>query len=273
MNDYTTNEQLIADGWTINNGACPWDKLAMVEVVYIDGKESIVTALTDDSDKFHKQITGTRWASKFGFIGRDDDIKASRLITNDRYIDGKRIELQEGDYIGETLTARDSKKAAYVFRLLFNSYYYESNENMEVTKCGISKDSSLRKLTLAQVLNAENAAPSVTVAPKELSDVMMQFPGGVAIEDHELDAPNDVAAHYDNSINVKVSEADAKRGHITIKIDPYLVSKACNVGGGPIEHILKKAMRATAKGHSMAQVYAEVIKCAQRGIEIEEELL
>ena len=55
----------------------------------------------------------------------------------------------------------------------------------------------------------------------------------------------------------------------TAVIDPYVVSKACSVGGGAIEHILKKAMRGTGKGHTMEDLLGEIIECANRGLQIE----
>lgn len=79
----------------------------------------------------------------------------------------------------------------------------------------------------------------------------------------------DVDKHYKNSIRIQLTAKEIDQGFVDITIDPYLVSKACNVGGGPIEHIMKKAMRGPDKGHSMERVYTEIIASANRGLQIE----
>ena len=81
-----------------------------------------------------------------------------------------------------------------------------------------------------------------------------------------------VSSHYDKYIyRVKVTQDDADKGFKDIKIDPYRVASVCGVDGGPLEHILKKSMRGVDKGHTLKDVYKEIIKCAQRGIDMIEE--
>lgn len=77
-----------------------------------------------------------------------------------------------------------------------------------------------------------------------------------------------VNAHYNNNLRVAVTNWDYNVGYIEVKIAPYLVAAACNVGGGPLEHILKKAMRGADKGHTMNDVYREIICCAEEGIKL-----
>jgi hypothetical protein len=49
-----------------------------------------------------------------------------------------------------------------------------------------------------------------------------------------------------------------------IKLDPYRVCLLYNVGGGPREHILKKCLRGTTKGHTERQVIDEIQSCLDR---------
>ena len=82
----------------------------------------------------------------------------SGLLTNDRYINGERIELREGDYVEENMTKTKSEEIAGIFHRLFGSCYRDFSKQ-RTTKCGNRRDNNLRQLTLTQVLNAENAKP------------------------------------------------------------------------------------------------------------------
>jgi|5B_taG_2_1085324.scaffolds.fasta_scaffold07396_2 hypothetical protein len=79
--------------------------------------------------------------------------------------------------------------------------------------------------------------------------------------------------HYDNYVKVKVSKDDASKGYVILKVDPHFVSKALDMKGGAMEHIFKKAMRGTSKGHTKLDVFEEIIALAKRGIELEEDVL
>lgn len=85
----------------------------------------------------------------------------------------------------------------------------------------------------------------------------------------ERPSTNDqVGSHYNKTTRIKVSQQDADNGFIELRIDPHFVSTACNMQGGPMEHIFKKSMRGTDKGHDIETVYKEIIKLAERGLEI-----
>jgi hypothetical protein len=58
----------------------------------------------------------------------------------------------------------------------------------------------------------------------------------------------DTGAHYRYSYRAKVTQADADRGHVDVKLDPYRICEIYQVGGGPREHIVKKGLRGLRKG-------------------------
>jgi len=81
-----------------------------------------------------------------------------------------------------------------------------------------------------------------------------------------------VDSHYQKYVyRVNLSDQDIKNGFVDVKLDPYRVASVCGVGGGALEHCLKKAMRGTDKGHDLRYVYNEIIKAAMRGIEMIDE--
>lgn len=49
-----------------------------------------------------------------------------------------------------------------------------------------------------------------------------------------------------------------------IKLDPYRVAKVYAINGGPQEHILKKILRGTTKGHTEQEVINEIQACLDR---------
>lgn len=78
--------------------------------------------------------------------------------------------------------------------------------------------------------------------------------------------------HYDKyTMEIKITEADINKGFVTVRMDPYRVCDFYNVGGGPMEHIVKKGLRGSGKGHSTKDVFLEIIRCAERGVEMEDE--
>lgn len=81
----------------------------------------------------------------------------------------------------------------------------------------------------------------------------------------------DKGSHYRYSYTVKVTEEDLERGFVSIKLDPYRICKICSLEGGPLEHIAKKSLRGMGKGHSLKDLYKEIICCAERGLEMIEE--
>lgn len=75
--------------------------------------------------------------------------------------------------------------------------------------------------------------------------------------------------HYNNTLRLKVTQADADVGYIDLKLDPYLVQRTCNITDPVLQHIHKKAQRGTSKGHSMMELLTEISQSAERGIELE----
>lgn len=63
-----------------------------------------------------------------------------------------------------------------------------------------------------------------------------------------VDVQEDTGAHYRYSHRAKVSQADADRGYVDVKLDPYRICSIYQVGGGPREHIVKKGLRGLRKG-------------------------
>jgi len=53
-----------------------------------------------------------------------------------------------------------------------------------------------------------------------------------------------------------------------VKMDPYLIASIFKMGGGPLEHIMKKCLRGTSKGHTEEKILKEIICSATRGLEI-----
>lgn len=78
--------------------------------------------------------------------------------------------------------------------------------------------------------------------------------------------------HYDQyTMKIVLSAEDVENGFVSVRMDPYRVCDFYNVGGGPMEHIVKKGLRGTEKGHTTKDVFLEIIRCAERGVEIEDE--
>ena len=80
---------------------------------------------------------------------------------------------------------------------------------------------------------------------------------------------SDVDSHYKNTIRIQLTAADIRNEYVDVVIDPYLISKARNVGGGAMEHIMKKSVRGPDKGHTVLEVFEEIAASANRGIELE----
>lgn len=69
---------------------------------------------------------------------------------------------------------------------------------------------------------------------------------------------NDVGAHY-------------RYSYKGVKMDPYRICKLYGVEGGPREHALKKLLRGASKGHTEQEMWAEVMACARRALEMLDE--
>ena len=83
-------------------------------------------------------------------------------------------------------------------------------------------------------------------------------------------ARKELDSHYNNIATIEVPPDALISGVMLLKIDPHFVSKVCDMKGGAMEHIFKKAMRASSKGHSVTEVFEEIKLLCDRGIELEE---
>ncbi len=61
-------------------------------------------------------------------------------------------------------------------------------------------------------------------------------------------AGKDTGAHYRYEYRAKVTQEDADRGYVSVKLDPYRICSIYETGGGPREHIVKKGLRGLRKG-------------------------
>lgn len=81
----------------------------------------------------------------------------------------------------------------------------------------------------------------------------------------------DTGAHYRHEYRAKVTQADADRGYVSVKLDPYRICDIYQTGGGPREHIVKKALRGTRKGDTEAQLIKQMRDALDRWEEMLQE--
>lgn len=73
----------------------------------------------------------------------------------------------------------------------------------------------------------------------------------------------DKGKHYRHSFKLRLSESDIANGYVTVNLDPYRISDVYELGGWR-EHIVKKALRGTLKGHSEQELIDELRACIDR---------
>lgn len=56
-----------------------------------------------------------------------------------------------------------------------------------------------------------------------------------------------------------------------VKFDPYRVARMYDLGGGPREHMVKKLLRGTGKGHTERELIDELQCCLDRWKEMVDE--
>ena len=79
----------------------------------------------------------------------------------------------------------------------------------------------------------------------------------------------DPSSHYSKfKYTVKCPCCEEKH---TVKLDPYRLASILDLGGGPREHIFKKCVRGTEKGHTERELATEILKAATRWLEIIDE--
>lgn len=77
--------------------------------------------------------------------------------------------------------------------------------------------------------------------------------------------------HYQNYYMRRLTAEEIKEGAVAIKLDPYRVCDALNIGGGAREQIVKKGLRWTSKGDSERKVIKEIMQACERRLEMLDE--
>ena len=75
---------------------------------------------------------------------------------------------------------------------------------------------------------------------------------------------NDVGSHYRYVYTHRLTAAEKRSGEALINMDPYRICDLYNINGGPHEHLVKKGLRGTSKGHSKRKLIAELRACLDR---------
>ena len=73
----------------------------------------------------------------------------------------------------------------------------------------------------------------------------------------------DKGKHYRHSFKLRISQEDLANGYVTVNLDPYRISDVYELGGWR-EHVVKKALRGTLKGHSEQELIDELRACIDR---------
>lgn len=116
----------------------------------------------------------------------------------------------------------------------------------------------------------EDVVANINNLSNSILDIKKNSEGSIGVT--VTDNNKSPSAHYEKYIyRVNLTDDDKENGYVDVKLDPYRVGKVCNVGGGALEQILKKAMRGVDKGHDERQVLNEIISAANRGIEMLDE--
>lgn len=111
----------------------------------------------------------------------------------------------------------------------------------------------------------------VNPLPSFSDDDLPPPPAPPSLEPADIQQTPDPGAHYRYSYTVKLTPEQIEEGKVTIKLDPYRVCQIYETGGGPREHIAKKALRGTTKGHTERELIAELRSCLDRWEEMLDE--
>lgn len=80
----------------------------------------------------------------------------------------------------------------------------------------------------------------------------------------------DYGKHYRYSFRLNLTSEEAKRGYVIVNIDPYRISEVYELGGWR-EHLVKKAIRGTEKGHTEDELIEELQCTLDRAKQMREE--
>lgn len=73
----------------------------------------------------------------------------------------------------------------------------------------------------------------------------------------------DKGKHYRFSFKQRLTEEDEVNGYVTVNLDPYRISSVYGLGGWR-EHVVKKTLRGTEKGHTEEELLDELQCCIDR---------
>jgi hypothetical protein len=77
--------------------------------------------------------------------------------------------------------------------------------------------------------------------------------------------------HYDNHYTRPLTDEERTTGIVKIKLDPYCICDALNIGGGAREQIVKKGLRWIDKGDNERKVIKEIMQVCERRLEMLDE--
>lgn len=80
----------------------------------------------------------------------------------------------------------------------------------------------------------------------------------------------DFGKHYRHSFRLNLTQEDIDRGYVMVNCDPYRISEIYQLGGWK-EHLVKKAIRGTEKGHTEDELIAELQCTLDRAKQMREE--
>lgn len=83
------------------------------------------------------------------------------------------------------------------------------------------------------------------------------------VEEQSKHETEDKGKHYRHSFKLRLSVSDITNGYVTVNLDPYRISDVYELGGWR-EHVIKKALRGTLKGHSEQELIDELRACIDR---------
>lgn len=85
-----------------------------------------------------------------------------------------------------------------------------------------------------------------------------------------MNQQSDPGKHYRHSFLRHLTQQELHEGKATFKLDPYRISRVYGLAG-PAEHMVKKILRGTSKGHTENELIAELQCCLDRWRELIDE--
>jgi hypothetical protein len=161
------------EGWSISDGTLKHPLSSMIELACSDGSAKYATALS------------VPWG--------DPEIIAYRLVTNDLYHKGKRVVLQEGDFVKEIgLSSMEINTVKNLFVKAVGGWVRNESGILYCRDPAEMPSRNTRQLTVAQVLNAENAKPKESFAQNLADKSFQNHIENLRQQDHENDSPDDI---------------------------------------------------------------------------------